>query len=143
MKTITICISCNTLNRINLEKAESQTPKCGHCQQGISLHGAVLDATPAALNHLIAKAKNPIIVDFWAPWCGPCLAFAPTFEAASKEFAEQFTFIKLNTEQFNEGSQQYNIRGIPTLIVFKNGNEMKRQSGAMPLPMLRSFLQQL
>lgn len=140
MKTITICTACNTLNRVDLEKAQSVGPKCGHCQNAINIHGAVIDITPSSLNSIISAAKIPIVADFWAPWCGPCRAFAPAFEAASKEFGDRFSFVKLNTEEHPSGAEQYNIRGIPTMIVFRDGKETDRQSGAMSLTMFQSYL---
>lgn len=143
MKTIVACPSCQQLSRVDIQKAQTLTPKCGKCKIELKLHKAVQEATLLTLNTLIGQASMPVVVDFWAPWCGPCRSFAPTFEQASLEFGDKFIFAKVNTEQYPEAAAPHDIRGIPTLVVFRNGTELTRQSGAMPLPMFKNFLQQL
>ena len=127
--TLTICGSCGTLNRVALHEPREKTPVCGKCKSTLSL--GVVDATATTLPKLIAKSDLPVVVDFWAPWCGPCRAFAPTFQNAAKEMAGQFVFAKLNTEEHAAPSQVHQIRSIPTLILFKQGKEIARQSGAL------------
>jgi len=142
MNTLVVCPKCEKLNRVASDKASGGIPICGECKAELPLHDGVQDVSSKALSKLVRVADRPVVVDFWAEWCGPCKAFAPTFKSAAKELGAQFIFAKLNTETFPDASQNYQIRGIPTLIVFKNGKEVDRQSGAMPLPMLREYLSQ-
>ena len=140
MNTLVVCPKCEKLNRVALERAETASPVCGSCKATLPLHSAVQDVSGAALNKLVRAADRPIVVDFWAKWCGPCKAFAPTFKAAARELGGEIIFAKLDTEAFSQAAQTFHIRGIPTLIVFKNGAEVDRQSGAMPLPTLIEYL---
>lgn len=140
MTTLVVCPKCEKLNRVSLEKAESSSPICGSCKAALPLHAGVQDVSSTALGKLIRAADRPVVVDFWAEWCGPCKAFAPTFKSAASELGGQIVFAKLDTEAFPQAAQSFQIRGIPTLIVFKNGVEVDRQSGAMSLPMLKEYL---
>lgn len=127
--TLTLCGSCGALNRVSLDALAAKSPICGKCQSALSL--GVVEATSASLPKLIEKSDLPVLVDFWAPWCGPCRAFAPTFQSAAKEMIGRFVFAKLNTEEHPEPSQNFQIRSIPTLILFRGGKEIARQSGAL------------
>lgn len=140
MNTLVVCPNCEKLNRVPLDEAQNKRPVCGSCKAELSLHDGVQDVSGAGLSKLIRSADRPVVVDFWAEWCGPCKAFAPTFKQAAKEFGGQVIFAKLDTEKHDLAAQSFHIRGIPTLIVFKDGVEVDRQSGAMPLPMLMQYL---
>jgi len=95
------------------------------------------------LQQLIAKSPLPVVVDFWAPWCGPCKAFAPIFLQAAQQMAGSFVFVKVNTEAHPLAGSTYQIRSIPTLAVFKNSLEKARISGALSLDDLQSWLKDL
>ncbi len=140
MNTLVVCPKCEKLNRVALEKAASAAAICGSCKTELPLHDGVQDLSSNTLSKLLRNSDRPVVVDFWAEWCGPCKAFAPTYKAAAQELGADFVFSKVNTEKFPDASQSFQIRGIPTLIVFKNGKEVDRQSGAMPLPMLKEYL---
>ncbi len=140
MNTLVVCPSCEKLNRVALDRGDHKVPVCGHCKAELPVHDGVQDTSADALNKLVRVADRPVVVDYWAEWCGPCKAFAPTFKMAAKELGANFIFAKLDTEKYPQASQAFQIRGIPTLIVFKDGKEVDRKSGAMPLPMLKEYL---
>lgn len=131
------CPHCNGLNRIPADRVADQ-PKCGRCKQ------AVLPGKPFALSQAgyagQLKGDLPLLVDVWAEWCGPCKSFAPTFEQAATQLAGRCRLAKLDSEANPQLAAQLNIRSIPTLILFKGGVEVARQSGAFPLPQLLAWL---
>lgn len=141
-KTLSYCFKCNSINKISIDKLKEQAPVCGSCKAEIKLHALVSEVDFAGLNKMIQKSDLPVIVDFWAPWCGPCKSFAPTYETASNLFGGKVVFIKINTQDFPQASEQFNIRGIPTLALFKNGKEFTRESGAFPLEQFKNWLSQ-
>ncbi|MCB1190487.1 MAG: thioredoxin [Leptospiraceae bacterium] len=93
---------------------------------------------PKSFEELIATHEKPILVDFWAEWCGPCRMLSPVIAQLSKEWQDKITVIKINTDEQSNIATKYNITGIPTVILFKDGKETKRISGALPLPRLKA-----
>lgn len=140
MNTLVICSKCGKANRVPLGAGERGAPICGACKTDLPIHGAVQEVDVARLKQLVQSADRPVIVDFWASWCGPCRMFAPVFSRSAEERSDRFIFAKLNTEDAPEASLAYGIRGIPTLIVFKEGREVDRQSGAMPEKMFDQYI---
>jgi len=138
MEKITfICPNCKKINR--LPKKNSYTKaNCGSCGSSL-LDGKVIEASENDFEYILQNSTAPIIVDFWAPWCGPCRMMAPNFEAASKSLTPKVQFVKVNTENNPNISAKFAIRSIPTMIVFKNGVEVERVSGALPTEQIISL----
>ena len=124
-----VCSHCGGINRVPSERL-GENPVCGKC------HKAVLDGSPTSLGssnfeRFISKNDLPVLVDFWADWCGPCKMMAPVFTQVASQMAAKIRFAKVDTEQARDVSARYNIRSIPTMILFKNGKEIDRLSGAL------------
>lgn len=134
------CPACGTQNRVPREKLAAQ-PNCGHCGAPLfAAHPAQL--TDANFASLVGGTDLPVIVDCWAEWCGPCLRFAPVFEAAAKTLEPGFRLAKLDTDANPEVATRLGIRSIPTLVMFKGGKETARISGSMPLGPFMEWVKQ-
>ena len=138
MQTLTfICPSCKKINRLSKKDSYSKA-NCGSCGSSL-LDGKVIEANESDFDYILQNSTAPVMVDFWAPWCGPCQMMAPNFEAASKSLAPKVQFVKVNTENNPNISAKFAIRSIPTMIVFKNGVEVDRVSGALPTEQIISL----
>lgn len=124
------CLDCGQLNRVPSEKLEKGA-KCGVCGEGLISH-KVAEVDLAILQKAARNDGLPLVVDFWAPWCGPCRMMAPEFTKAATALRGKARFVKINTQDHPNAGSAYRIRGIPTMVQFKAGREAKRQSGAMP-----------
>src|SRR5204863_8149197 len=135
------CPKCGQRNRLKYDKL-GRSGRCGKCGTELSAPGEPIDvASDLVFDELTTRSALPVLVDFWAPWCGPCKMVAPEFVKLAKETAGKFVIGKVNTEEVPSLSQRFQITAIPTMMVFHNGLEKARQAGAMPAPALRKFVE--
>ena len=132
------CPNCQATNRIPTDRL-GDLPKCGKCKNALFI-GKSQDLTNANAAAVLTRNDIPVIVDCWASWCGPCQNFAPIFEQAARKLEPRFRFAKLNTEKETTLASQWQIRSIPTLILFKQGKEVARISGVLSLNQLEQWL---
>jgi thioredoxin 2 len=136
------CQNCGTTNRLAHERLAA-TVRCGQCKQALSLPPAPLEAENSAdFQLLISKASIPIVVDYWAPWCGPCRMVAPQLEKVAARANGRFLIVKVNTDALPDLGERYAIRSIPTLAVFVLGREIARTAGARPADDIEAFVAQ-
>lgn len=124
-----VCPSCGGVNRVPVARLE-HGPKCGKCHDPL-FTGHSVELTSSNFHQHVTRSNMPVVVDFWAPWCGPCKSMAPAFEQAAGQLEPQARLAKLNTEAESTIGGQFGIRSIPTLVIFRQGREVARQSGAM------------
>lgn len=133
------CQFCDTWNRIDAARA-SDRPKCGKCAKPMLLDRPVA-LTAETFSRTIHETSVPILVDFYADWCGPCKVMAPAVDQVASDFQGRALVAKVNTERAGQTSEEFDIRGIPTVIVFVAGHEVARQTGAAPKPALAAMLE--
>lgn len=133
----TVCASCHTTNRLPEERVDDH-PNCGSCGSPL-FAGEVVNATEETLDKLL-QDDLPVVIDFWAPWCGPCVSFAPVFASVAQERGEKIRFVKVNTESESALSTRYRIRTIPTIMLFKQGKLVDMLNGALPKTPFENWL---
>jgi len=135
------CAGCGAINRLS-EVAPGRQAVCGKCKADLQTSGTAAHVDLAALERAIAASPAPVLVDFWAPWCAPCRAFAPVLETFAKEQAGRLVILKLDTQANPDAGSRFGIQAIPTIVLFRDGREVERVSGALPLEQLRQFAAQ-
>ena len=133
-----VCPSCTAVNRVP-DSRLAERPNCGKCHHPL-LPGKPVDLTGANFDKLINRSGLPVVVDFWASWCGPCKMMAPVFVQTASELGARALFVKVETEAEQALAARFGIRSIPTLALFRNGQEIARQAGAMDGATLKRWL---
>ncbi|KAI3606235.1 Thioredoxin 2 [Cupriavidus necator H850] len=124
-----VCPHCQSINRVPAAKLNDQ-PNCGRCQRAL-FTGEPIELTAATFPRQLERSDIPLLIDFWAPWCGPCKMMAPQFQQAARLLEPKIRLAKVNTEAEPHLAAQFGIRSIPTLVFFQGGREVTRQAGAM------------
>jgi len=124
------CNACGTTNRVPLRRLHER-PVCGRCKGALAVNAPV-EVTDDSFETVIAQAALPVLVDFWAPWCGPCRAVAPIIEELAKEYAGKVEFAKINVDESPLLASKYNVMSIPTIIIFKGGKPIQQAIGLKP-----------
>ena len=133
------CPSCGAFNRV--APGHAGTPTCGRCKRDLDVSGKPQEVDAESYTRAITNSPVPVVVDFWAPWCGPCRPMAPTFARAAGELEPDVRLAKVDTESEQQLAARFNIRSIPTLAIFFQGREIARQSGALDLGTLKRWIQ--
>ena len=138
-KIVITCPTCQAKNAVDVDKLD-QGPVCGKCQEKLPMPDAPVELGDTDFGTFVKQSKLPVLVDFWAPWCGPCRMMSPILENMAKKHAGKLLVAKLNTDDNPQTPANFGIRGIPTMILFRGGEEAARQVGAVPEAMLEKMV---
>ena len=138
-KLMVVCPHCDAVNRVPDARLRER-PICGKCKKPL-FDGRPVALTDRSFDHHLSRGELPLVVDFWAPWCGPCKTMAPAYEQAAAQIEPRARLAKVDTEQNRMLAQRYGIRSIPTLSLFKGGRQVASQPGAMGLPQLIQWIE--
>jgi thioredoxin 2 len=136
MSEIVVCSNCGTKNRV--PAAASGVPRCGKCKNALPW---IADADDTTYEDVVVKSALPVLVDLWAPWCGPCRMVSPALENLAREFAGKVKLVKINVDQSPQTAGRFQVQGIPTLLLLHRGDTMDTQIGAAPEGALRQWLE--
>lgn len=134
---VVVCASCGAKNRV--PAAAGGVPRCARCQNPLSW---VVDTSDADFAAVADEATIPVLVDVWAPWCGPCRMVSPALEQMATELAGRLKLVKVNADEAPEVSRRFEVQAIPTLVLLHHGRVVDKQVGAAPVPALRSWLRE-
>jgi thioredoxin 2 len=134
---VVVCKSCGTKNRV--PAAASGVPRCARCKSALPW---VVDADDGTFAQVVEAARMPVLVDLWAPWCGPCRTVSPALESLAGQYAGRVKLVKVDVDESPALAARFDVRGIPTLLLMRRGKVVSRQTGAAPEPALRAWLDQ-
>jgi thioredoxin 2 len=135
--SVVVCPTCGRKNRV--PAAANGLPRCGQCHRPLPW---LAEAGDDSFGDVVERAKLPVLVDLWAPWCGPCRAVSPALESLARERAGRIKLVKVNVDEAPTTAHRFGVQGIPTLLVFDKGTAVARQTGAAPEAVLRQWLDQ-
>jgi thioredoxin 2 len=139
---IVACPACGQKNRLAYERLGDEV-RCGQCKQTLKAPGVPVEIHQSAdFDRLVSRSSLPVVVDYWAPWCGPCRMVAPELQKVAARQAGTVLVVKVNTDELADLGQRYNIRSLPTLAVFAGGKEVARTAGARPADQIEQFIAQ-
>jgi thioredoxin 2 len=139
---VVACGSCNQKNRLMFDRLGDEV-RCGQCKAALALPRAPIEIhSTSDFDRLVAGSAIPVVVDYWAPWCGPCRMVAPELEKVAARQAGKVLVVKVNTDELGDLGERFNIRSIPTLAVFAGGKEVSRAAGARPADQIEAFISQ-
>jgi thioredoxin 2 len=139
---IIVCPNCGAKNRVDPQRMEQgAAPLCGRCKHSLLESGGPVEVTDETFATEVENWPVPVLVDMWAPWCGPCRMLAPTIDQVARELAGRVKVAKLNVDENPHTAGRFNISGIPAMLIFKNGREVDRIVGMAPKPQITQRLQ--